>query len=95
MARALREVGFKDVEVSFEWILLDGVHYKVDKVLVDWQRDAIDDGGSMTPIRMKLDLDQGRLSFWRIYDPTTRWERGNHGGGEGKPYLRRGPRRRV
>ena len=63
MARALRDVGFKDVEVSFEWILLDDVHYKADKVLADWQRDAIDDGGSMTPIRMKLDPDQGRIEF--------------------------------
>ena len=63
MARALRDVGFKDVEVSFEWILLDDVHYQVDHVLANWQRDAIDDGGSMTPIRMKLDPDQRRVEF--------------------------------
>ena len=53
MARALRDAGFKDVAVSMDYMMLDGVHYEVDDVLIEWQQNAIDEE-VMSPIAMKF-----------------------------------------
>ena len=53
MARALRDAGFKDVAVSMDYMVLDGVHYQVDDVLIEWQQNAIDDE-VMSPVAMKF-----------------------------------------
>ena len=53
MARALRDAGFKDVAVSMDCMMLDGVHYEVDDVLIEWQQNAIDEE-VMSPIAMKF-----------------------------------------
>ena len=53
MARALRDAGFKDVAVSMDYMVLDGVHYQVDDVLIEWQQNAIDEE-VMSPIAMKF-----------------------------------------
>ena len=53
MARALRDAGFRDIEVNLDRIVLDEVYYQVDDDLVDWQRDAMK-GEGMSPIAMKF-----------------------------------------
>ena len=54
MARALRDAGFKNVDVNLGTIVLDdGVCYQVDDDLVKWQRDAMG-GQGMSPIAMKF-----------------------------------------
>ena len=53
MARALRDAGFKDVVVSMDYMILDGVHYEVNDLFIEWQQDAID-GEVMSPIAMKF-----------------------------------------
>ena len=53
MARALRDAGFKDVAVSMDYMMLDGVHYQVDDVLIEWQQNAMDEE-VMSPIAMKF-----------------------------------------
>ena len=54
MARALRDAGFRDIEVNLDRIVLDdGVCYQVDDDLVDWQRDAMK-GEGMSQIAMKF-----------------------------------------
>ena len=53
MARALRDAGFKDVAVSMDYIMLDGVHYEVNDLFIEWQQNAIDEE-VMSPIAMKF-----------------------------------------
>ena len=49
MARALRDAGFQDAEVSLDYMVLDGVnYYYFDRGLIQWQEDAID-GEEMIP----------------------------------------------
>ena len=58
MARALRDAGFRDVDVNLETIVLDdGVCYQVDDDLVEWQRDAMK-GEGMSQIAMKVDREK-------------------------------------
>ena len=53
MARALRDAGFKDVAVSMDYMMLDGVHYQVNDLFIQWQQNAIDEE-VMSPIAMKF-----------------------------------------
>ena len=53
MARALRDAGFKDVVVSMDYMMLDGVHYEVNDLFIEWQQNAIDEE-VMSPIAMKF-----------------------------------------
>ena len=59
MALALRDAGFKHVGVNVGAIVLDRFHYRVDKVLIDWQRNAMCTAGKgMTPMAMKVDPEK-------------------------------------
>ena len=42
--------------------MLDDGHYRVDNVLVDWQRNAIDEE-VMSPIAIKVDREKRLVEF--------------------------------
>ena len=53
MARALRDAGFKDVTVSMDCMILDGVLYEVNDLFIEWQQNAVDEE-VMSPTAMKF-----------------------------------------
>ena len=70
MARALRDAGFENVEVSLDYIMLDGVNYYFDDGLIQWQQDAINDDG-MTPMAMQLDFERRSARVLKTVPWTT------------------------
>ena len=70
-ARALRDAGFQDVEVSLDCMVLDGVRYDYfDDGLIQWQQDAIS-GDGMAPIAMQLDSERRSVKFLKTLPWTT------------------------
>ena len=71
MARALRDAGFENVEVSLDYMVLDGVNfYYFDHDLIQWQQNAID-GEEMIPMAMQLDFEHRLVKFLKTIPWTT------------------------
>ena len=62
MAKALRDAGLGNVWVDIHGLSMGGRDYLLGSELAQWQREAID-GVAMTPIRIKLDPQEGRAEF--------------------------------
>ena len=64
MALALRDAGFKNAGVNVGTIVLDRFHYRVDNVLIAWQRNAMYTAGKgMIPMAMKVDRKRRLVEF--------------------------------